>query len=51
MKRYEEYKPSLTKWTSSIPQHWKQVRGKSVFYAQCENRIPEYIRNRQQASV
>ena len=45
MKRYEEYKPSLTKWTSSIPQHWKQVRGKSVFYNQkqintdntCEN--------------
>ena len=45
MKRYEKYKPSLTKWTSSIPQHWKQVRGKSVFYNQkqintdntCEN--------------
>lgn len=45
MKCYEEYKPSLTKWTPSIPQHWKQVRGKSVFYNQkqintdnmCEN--------------
>ena len=32
MKRYEEYKASLTKWTSSIPQHWNQVRGKSVFF-------------------
>lgn len=45
MKRYEEYKPSLTKWAPSIPQNWKQVRGKSVFYNQkqlnadntCEN--------------
>ena len=34
MKRYEEYKPSLTKWAPSIPQNWKQVRGKSVFYNQ-----------------
>lgn len=45
MKRYEEYKPSLTKWVPSIPQNWKQVRGKNVFYNQkqlnadntCEN--------------
>lgn len=45
MKRYEEYKSSLTKWAPSIPQNWKQVRGKSVFYNQkqlnadntCEN--------------
>ena len=45
MRRYEEYKPSLTKWVPSIPQNWKQVRGKSVFYNQkqlnadntCEN--------------
>lgn len=45
MKRYEEYKPSLAKWVPSIPQNWKQVRGKNVFYNQkqlnadntCEN--------------
>ena len=32
MKRYLENKPLNVQWISSIPQHWKQLRAKSIFY-------------------
>lgn len=32
MKRYLENKSLNVQWISSIPQHWKQLRAKSIFY-------------------